>query len=297
MTAMPEAPAVLERHKVVPIPRAPAPRGPTLLNQCAAECLGTFLLVFLGCGVVHASVFAGAQAGLWQVAVVWGVAVALAIHATASISGGHLNPAMTAAFAAWNGFPRRHVLPYWSAQLTGAMLAAAALYGIFGDMIRAFELEHGIVRGLPGSERSACAYGEYFPNPGLGVDAAALAKVSELGAFAAECLATAILAFVVFALTEKKNAAAPGKDLGPALIGLTVAALISVVAPLTQACFNPARDFGPRLFAFLVGWGDAAIPGPRGGFFTVYILAPTIGALLGGLLFKSVFRNQYRESQ
>jgi glycerol uptake facilitator protein len=62
-----------------------------------------------------------------------------------------------------------------------------------------------------------------------------------------------------------------------------VAALISIAAPLTQACFNPARDFGPRLFTFLAGWGTAAMPGPNGsGFITVYILSPIVGAVVGG---------------
>jgi glycerol uptake facilitator protein len=68
-------------------------------------------------------------------------------------------------------------------------------------------------------------------------------------------------------------------------IGLDVAILISVLAPLTQACFNPARDFGPRLFAFFAGWGAIAIPGRGTGFLTVYILAPLIGAILGGGLY------------
>jgi glycerol uptake facilitator len=71
--------------------------------------------------------------------------------------------------------------------------------------------------------------------------------------------------------------------MAPVFIGLTVAALIAVIAPLTQACFHPARDFGPRLFASMAGWGSIALPGPRGmGFLTVYILAPIIGAFAGG---------------
>jgi len=65
-----------------------------------------------------------------------------------------------------------------------------------------------------------------------------------------------------------------------------VAAIISVLSPLTQAGLNPARDFGPRLFAWLAGWGQIAIPGPRGGFFTVYILAPILGALAGAAIFQ-----------
>lgn len=79
--------------------------------------------------------------------------------------------------------------------------------------------------------------------------------------------------------------------MAPVFIGLRVSALISVIAPLTQACFNPARDFGPRLFAFLAGWGSVAMPGTRGaGFLTVYIIAPILGAITGSGLYLHVLR-------
>jgi glycerol uptake facilitator protein len=79
--------------------------------------------------------------------------------------------------------------------------------------------------------------------------------------------------------------------LTPLFIGLTISMLISVIAPLTQAGFNPARDFGPRLFAFFAGWGKEAIPGPNGiGFLTVYILAPCCGSLLGGTIYDWAIR-------
>src|SRR5262249_61456268 len=96
---------------------------------------------------------------------------------------------------------------------------------------------------------------------------------------------TLLLGLAVFALPDERNAAAPAGKLAPVFIGLTVAILISVLAPLTQACFNPARDFGPRLFAALAGWGRIALPGRGTGFLTVYILSPVIGACLGGGLY------------
>jgi glycerol uptake facilitator protein len=105
-------------------------------------------------------------------------------------------------------------------------------------------------------------------------------------AFVAEVIGTAILALVVFAVSDSLNAGAPPSYLGPIIAGLTVAALISILAPLTQCCLNPARDFGPRLVAYLAGWGAAAIPGPNGhGVLTVYIIAPILGAITGGGLY------------
>jgi glycerol uptake facilitator protein len=72
---------------------------------------------------------------------------------------------------------------------------------------------------------------------------------------------------------------------------MTVAILIAVLAPLTQACFNPARDFGPRLVAWAAGWGEVALPGPEPpSFLTVYVVAPVVGAVLGGGLYAGVLR-------
>jgi glycerol uptake facilitator protein len=274
---------------------------PSSAKKCLAELLGTYLLIFFGCGVVHASVLTGAQSGLWQVAIVWGVAIMLAIYTVGAVSGAHINPAITLAFATWGRFPRAAVLPYVLAQLTGAFLAAATLFVLFNPYLKAREQEKHVIRGSPGSEITAMCYGEYFPSPGplsnaegpYSIDAHQRlnALVSEPSAFAAEFLGTLVLAMVVFAVTDDRNPGAPPIGLAPVFIGLTVSALISVIAPLTQACFNPARDFGPRLFAFLAGWGPVALPGTRGtGFLTVYIIAPILGAITGSGLYLHVLR-------
>ncbi len=252
------------------------------VRECVAEAVGTYILVFFGVGAVHTAVLTGAQSGIWQVAVVWGVAVALAIYATSAISGTHINPAITIAFVAFRDFPVRKAPWYVGAQLLGAFLGAATLYALFGHLLREFESAAGVIRGQAGSELSAMVYGEYFPNPSI---AKALpwtkVGVSELQAMLGEGIGTAFLAFFVFALTDEHNRKGPGTYLAPLFIGLTVSIVISIIAPLTQAGLNPARDFGPRLFAYCAGWGTIAIPGPCGGFFTVYILSPVIGALVG----------------
>ena len=259
---------------------------PDMSSALAGEVLGTYLLVLFGTGSVASAVLSGAQVGLWQVAAVWGFGVTLAIYVSAGLSGAHLNPAVSLSMALLRpaDFPAPRLLPYVGAQLAGAVLAGGTVAALFGPLLRRFEAAREIVRGAPGSELSAMVFGEYFPNPAMfGTDAAARALVSPWQAALVEGFGTAVLVLVIFALTSPRNADKPGANLAPFFIGFTVAVLISLFAPLTQAGWNPARDFGPRLVAFTLGWGSIAIPGPEGGFW-VYIVGPLIGGPLGGLV-------------
>jgi glycerol uptake facilitator protein len=262
-----------------------------MFREAVAEFAGTFILVFFGTGVVHTAVLTGAQVGLWQVAVVWGAGIALAIYATGAISGAHMNPAVTVAFAAFRRFPLRKIGPYVLSQLAGAFAAAALLYALYGGSIARFETSNNLVRGDAGSELSAMMYGEYFPNPATARAVPGMADdVTPAAAMLAEGVGTALLAFFVMAVTDARNPGRPGGTSAALLIGLAVAVIVSIIAPLTQAGLNPARDFGPRLFAYLAGWGSVAIPGPRGGFFTVYILSPILGAFGGAGVYQYVLR-------
>ncbi len=258
---------------------------------CIAEVIGTFILIFFGCGVVHVAVTLGAVSGIVQAAVVWGLGVTLAVYVIGGISGGHINPAITLAMAIWSDFPKNRVLPYCAAQLVGALLAAACLHVMFADTIAAYEAAQGIVRGEESSVVTASMYGEYFPNPTVALHAdAGQANVSVAAAAFMEIICTALLALCVFALTDEENSVAPLSNLAPVLIGLTVAALIVVIGAQTQACLNPARDFGPRIVAYFAGWGEVAFPGPRGAGATllVYLVSPLTGGVLGGLLYTKV---------
>jgi glycerol uptake facilitator protein len=274
---------------------------PSLTRTLLAEALGTFILVLFGCGAVHAAVLTGAQSGLWQVAIVWGLGVALAAYSVGGVSGAHINPAMTIALAIWRKFSWNLVGPYIAVQLVGAFLAAAALYAVYSPSIDRKHEMLGVKKGDLGSIVTASCYGEFYPAPGGVLTAEGKwadpawedfqARASFKEAFTAEVICTAVLALVVFAVTDPRNSAAPAGFLAPLVVGLTVAALISIIAPLTQCCLNPARDFGPRLFTFLAGWGTAALPGPNGhGFFTVYILAPILGATIGGGIYERLIR-------
>jgi glycerol uptake facilitator protein len=245
------------------------------------EFVGTFLLVFFGCGSVATAVLTGAEIGVFQVAIVWGLGIALAIHLTASLSGAHLNPAVTLAMGAWRGFPRQRIIPYIGVQLVAAFVASFVLYIIFTDVLTQFEARGHLQRGAPGSEASAMIFGEYFPSPGGKPLVAAPAGVlPPLSVFAAETIGTAVLLLVICGLTDERNRSRP-TELAPLAIGLTITVLISLLGPLTMACFNPARDLGPRLFSACAGWGALPFEVNGWGWLTVYIVAPILGGWLG----------------
>jgi len=297
---------------------------PDILRKPVAEFVGTFILVFFGCGVVMTYTLFSAQVGLGQIALVWGLAVMFAIYVVGAISGGHLNPAMTLAFAVHKQMPWKDVVPYWIGQFSGAFCAAAVLFVLFGPSMKAFEEARGLE---PKSIITARCFGEYYSSPhavaqrgieqrrealrDAGTSEADVPLVSRTIwkddenwakpvpmrlAFLAEAIGTFFLAFIVFALIDPRNRARPAAYLTPVFVGLTIAILISIIAPLTQAGFNPARDFSPRLFAYLAGWGENAIPGPNGhGFWIVYIIGPCVGSVLGGLFYNKVIRPSHPE--
>ena len=236
-------------------------------RQLLAETVGTFILMFLGLGAVMSAVYTNSLAGLWQVAVVWAIAVTIAVATTGPISGAHLNPAISIALAVYRSFGWARVVPYCLAQLVGAVLGTATTYALYSNLIQEFEATNKIIRSSTSAIASAKAFGEYFVPP-----------VTRLQAFFAESIGTAILAGVVFALTHPDSQTTKDNIYIPPLIGLTVGALVCVVAPLSQAGFNPARDFGPRIVAYLAGWREVAF---RGAW--LYVVAPIVGALLGAL--------------
>ncbi|MEM1084437.1 MAG: MIP family channel protein [Verrucomicrobiota bacterium] len=257
------------------------------------EFVGTFLLVFFGCGSVAAAVLTGAQVGLFQVAIVWGLGIAIAIHLTSSLSGAHLNPAVTLAMAFFGGFPKSRISGYILTQLLAAFAAAAVLHAIFGGALEHFEEANHITRGAPGSEASAMIYAEYYPNPeGRPLSDARKATLGLPRAFAVEVAGTAVLLVVICGLTDPRNRGRV-EHLTPLAIGLTVTLLISLLAPLTQGCFNPARDLGPRLFSSLAGWDSLPFTVNGAGWWAVYIVAPITGGLLGAAIHRHILAPAY----
>jgi glycerol uptake facilitator protein len=252
------------------------------------EVVGTFVLVFIGNGAVAVSVLTGGF-DLFGVAVLWGLGVAMAVYWAGGVSAAHLNPAVTAAMVLWRGFPLRRVPGYVGGQLLGAFLAAATLWVTWGGYYRRFHEANGVVVGEPGSEITGMTLWTFFPNPAFaGVvvgDAASVRDVAELvtfpQAFLSEVVITAILVGVIFALVDDRNPVGTRETpaLAALLIGALVAMLVAYEAPISMAALNPARDLGPRVLGFLVGYGEVAIPGLRGEFWL-----PTVSTVVGGVL-------------
>ncbi|WP_350344267.1 MIP/aquaporin family protein [Proteinivorax tanatarense] len=249
-----------------------------LKGELISEFIGTFILLFFGAGSVATLVLLGQSYNLWDIALIWGLAVTMAIYITGAVSGTHINPAVTIAQAIFRGFPWKKVIPYIIAQVAGAFAGAAAVFGLYSKSFLEFETASNMVRGSAESISTAGIFSTY-PQPYL----------SNFHALFVEILITAMLLMVIFAVTDDKNSNAPKGRYAPfaaVLIGLTIAIIGGAFGDLTGFAMNPARDFGPKLFKFIAGWGEVALPGPNG-YFWVPIVGPIIGGILGGFLYEN----------
>lgn len=248
---------------------------PTLGGQCFAEFIGTGLILFFGTGCVAGLRVAEASYGQWEISIIWGLGVAMAVYLTAGISGAHLNPAVTIALWLFGCFEGRKVAPYILAQLVGAFCAVVLVYLLYQNLIIHQEQAQHIVRGSVESLQQAAIFSTY-PHP----------YVSFGQAFAIEMTIAAILMMMIMALTDDGNGI-PRGPLAPLLIGLLIAVIGASLGPLTGFALNPARDIGPKIFTWLAGWGEIAFTGGKDiPYFLVPLLAPIIGAIVGAFLYR-----------
>jgi glycerol uptake facilitator protein len=217
--------------------------------------------------------------GLFQIAFIWIIGVTLAIYSSRRYSDAHLNPAVSIAMLVAGKMRLKQLPHHLLGQILGAFASAGILYFIYGGFIADYEIAHHIVRGDSNSIITASMFGEFFPNPGF---SGVIKRTTEWQAFGAEFFGTFILVYMIFWLIHPKNES----QCTPLFIGMTVGGLICLFAPISQGGFNPARDFGPRLFSYFAGWGDAAFPTPSFSFLTVYILGPIGGGIVASLIFK-----------
>ncbi|CRM36848.1 Aquaporin Z 2 [Pseudomonas sp. 34 E 7] len=217
-------------------------------KRLIAEFIGTFWLTFGGCGsAILAAAFPGLGIGFVGVALAFGLTVLTMAYAVGGVSGGHFNPAVTIGLWAGRRIAAGDVLPYISAQVAGAIAAAAALYLI--------------ANGQPGFTVGGFAANGYGPlSPGLFDLKAALL---------AELIATFFFVFIIMRVTAP--GAAPG--FAPIAVGLALTLIHLVLIPVTNTSVNPARSTGPALFA----------AGEYLSQLWVFWLAPIVGGVLGAL--------------
>ena len=254
-------------------------------GECLAEFLGTFILIAFGDGVVAMAVTALNQSGRGDLIFAasgdwllitwgWALAVTFGVYVAGGVSGAHLNPAITLALAMRRDFPWGKTLPYIAAQALGAFTGAALVYLNYRDAIASYERAKGIVRGaLGGAADSTATFSIFatFPASYYGSDM--------MGPLIDQITGTALLVILVFAVADTLNQP-PRSNLAPVVVGLIVAAIGMSYGANAGYAINPARDFGPRLFAWLSGWGAVALPGINN-YFWVPIVGPLIGAVAG----------------
>jgi MIP family channel proteins len=240
-------------------------------REILAEFLGTFVLILFGAGVVAQYVLSAGGAGSYlAVNVGWGLGVTMGCYVAGGVSGAHINPAVTLALAVHRGFPWRKVLPYSLAQIAGAFAAAAVVYVTYFEALGHFD---GGVRQVAGPQGTAGIWATY-PQPFLSVFP---------GGFIDQVVGTAILVGVIFALIDTRNAP-PAAGLGPLVVGLLVVAIGAAFGFNSGYAINPARDFGPRLFTAIAGWG-AEVFRAGNAWWWVPLTAPPVGAVLGGWIY------------
>jgi glycerol uptake facilitator protein len=200
--------------------------------------------------------------------------VAFAVYIAGGVSGAHLNPAITLAFAIRRKFAWGKVLPYMAAQVVGAFAGAALVYLVYHDAIDAFNAASKTARDAAGGLATFSIFAT-FPAPYF--------NGNMTGPLIDQIVGTAFLVMLVAAVIDMRNSAVKA-NLGPLVIGFAVAAIGISFGANAGYAINPARDFGPRLFAWIAGWGDVALPGTIDGSFSWYFWVPIIGPLIGGII-------------
>ncbi len=228
-----------------------------MVRKCLAECLGTFWLVLGGCGsAVLAAAFPGLGIGFVGVAFAFGLTVLTMAFAIGRISGCHLNPAVSLGLWAGGRFPASGLVPYIVSQVVGAIAAAGVLYVIASGRA-GFDLATGFASN---------GYGDHSPG-----------GYTLLACLVCEIAMTFMFLIIILGATDRRAPA----GFAPIAIGLGLTLIHLISIPVTNTSVNPARSTGPALF--VGGWALEQL--------WLFWLAPILGALLAGFIYKGVWEN------
>jgi glycerol uptake facilitator protein len=204
----------------------------------------------------------------------WAMAVVFGVYVAGGVSGAHLNPAVTLAFAVRRKFPWIKVVPYWISQVIGAFAGAALVYLVYHDAINTYD---ATVKGPKTNGHTVATFSIFatFPAPYF--------HGGIWGPLIDQIVGTMFLVMLIVAVIDLRNTAVRA-NLGPLVIGFAVAAIGMSYGANAGYAINPARDFGPRLLTWIAGWNRLAFPGSSPGAYSNYFWIPIVGPLVGGVI-------------
>jgi len=245
-----------------------------LVREFLAETLGTFMLVLFGNGAIAQFKGMGAPNPFMHVAFGYGLGLTLGILVSGGVSGGHLNPAVTLAMAVLKKCKWIQLPVYWAAQYLGAFLASAILFGTYADFIN--------VGGKPGNAGIFASYpGDFGP--------------STITLILDQFLGTALLLIIILSVTDGLNMKVTS-GLVPLYIGLGLTAIHLSFALNAGCAINPARDFAPRLFTLIAGFGKDTFTA-YDSFFWIPWVVPHFGAIFGAGLYYIMIEHHHKDEQ
>ncbi|XP_072108441.1 aquaporin-3-like isoform X1 [Mobula birostris] len=241
-------------------------------RQCLAECLGTLILVLFGCGALaQVTLSRGTHGQFLTVNFAFGFSVMLGVLIAGQVSGAHLNPAVTFAMCLlarepWIKFPL-----YSLSQIVGGFLASGIIFGLYFDALWDFSGQDKLL--------------VYGPNATAGIFATYPSEhLSPTNGFFDQMIGTTALIVCILTIVDKWNNPVP-KGLEAFTVGFTVLVIGLSMGFNSGYAVNPARDFGPRLFTSMAGWGaDVFTAGNY--WFWIPIFAPLLGSVLGILVYQ-----------
>ena len=271
-----------------------------ILGELWAEFFGCFILISFGDGVVAMlwALFGSGRSGAgplqssgdWLL-ITWGwaLAVVFAVYVCGGISGAHINPAVTFGAAIRKQLPWSKVPSYWAAQVLGCFVGAGLVFLVYNNAINHWDQVHHIVKGTAASIGTYSTFAT-FPAPYF---------ANVWGPLIDQIVGTFFLVLFVWAVTDEFNLPV-GNNLAPWIVGMIVMAVGISFGANAGYAINPARDFGPRMFALIAGWGKIAFPGNYGNvndYFWIPIVGPLIGGGLASILYDFGIRDFLKARQ
>ncbi|CCL98851.1 uncharacterized protein FIBRA_00857 [Fibroporia radiculosa] len=267
-----------------------------LLREPAAEFFGVMILIFFGTGVdcqvvlsANTNVAPTPKGDYLSISFGWAVGTALGVWVSSGISGGHINPAVTIALAAFRGFPWRKVPIYIFAQIMGGVCGAGIIYA---NYIHAIDIVEGgrHIRTVPGTASLFSTYAlDYMTSVSCFWDEASSRRPLAAWDLLADHIGrqfvgTFALVMVVCALNDRNNGPPP-PGLVPLALFITILGIGAALGMQTGYAINPARDLGPRLLTAMVGYGKAVFTFRHQYWLWCPVIAPIVGGLIAALVY------------